>query len=30
MLWMINKTFYDQPVKNDLKTFDNTRKISTV
>ena len=30
MLWMINKTFYDQPVKNDLKTSDNTRKISTV
>ena len=30
MLWMINQTFYDQPVKNDLKTSDNTRKISTV
>ena len=30
MFWMINKTFYDQPVKNDLKTSDNTRKISTV
>ena len=27
---MINaKNFFDQPIKNDLKTYDNTRKITT-
>ena len=23
------KTFFDQPVKNDIRTYDNIRKIST-
>ena len=27
---MINgRNFFDQPIKNDLKTYDNTRKIAT-
>ena len=26
---MMDKTFFDQPVKNDMRTFDNTRKIAT-
>ena len=29
MLWLIEKTFFNQPVKNDLTTYENTRKIAT-
>ena len=29
MLWLIVKTFFDQPINSDLKTYDNIRKNST-
>ena len=27
MLWLTDKTFLNQPVKNDMRTFNNIRKI---
>ena len=29
MLWMMEKNFFDQPVKNNLRTYDSIWKIST-
>ena len=29
MLWLMEKSFFDQPVKNDLKTFDNIWETSS-
>ena len=29
MLWLIGKSFLDQPIKKDLKAYDNNRKIAT-
>ena len=29
MLWLMEKIFFDQPVKNDLIKHDNIRKIAT-
>ena len=26
---MIDESFFDQPIKSDLKTYDNIRKIAT-
>ena len=30
MLWLIEKTFFYQPVKSDIITYDNIRKITRV
>ena len=30
MLWSMEKHCFDQPVKNDLKTYDNIKKIQSV
>ena len=29
MLWLIEKKFFDQPVKNDKITYENIKKIAT-
>ena len=29
MFWLMGKTFFDQPVKNDKVTYKNIRKIAT-
>ena len=29
MLWLIKKHFPDRPIKNNLKTYNNFKKIST-
>ena len=29
MLWLIEKNFFDQPVKNDKITYENIKKIAT-
>ena len=29
MLWLMEKNFFDQPVKNDKVTYENIRKIAT-
>ena len=28
MLWLIKENFFDQPVKSDMRTYDNIRKIA--
>ena len=28
MLWLTNETFFDQPVKNNWRTYENIRKIA--
>ena len=27
LLWLMEKIFFDQPIKNDVKKYDNMRKI---
>ena len=29
MSWQMVKTFFDQPINNDVKTYENIRKIAT-
>ena len=29
MLWLMVKTFFDQPINSELKTYENVRKIPT-
>ena len=29
MLWLMEKNVFDQPVKNNLRTYENIRKIAT-
>ena len=29
MLWLMHKTFFDQPIRNNLTTYDNIRKLLT-
>ena len=29
MLWLMHKTFFDQPIRNNLITYDNIRKLLT-
>ena len=29
MLWLMEKSYYDQPVKNDIRICDNISKLAT-